>query len=251
MKADSKMPNNPLKKHVLKKYSLKQVSERLPKEYRKKFISTLKERSQNGKKKIRVYSDGCYDMFHFGHMRQLQQVKNIVSNVELVVGICADVDILKNKGTGVMNDLERVEAVRHCRHVDEVYFPAPWHPDLAFMDKHKFDYIAHDTIPYLVPGEKDCYKEMKEAGRFMPTLRTEGVSTSDLLLRILKDRSEYYQRNLKKGYSRKDMNLNYLEYLSVQMRGVLTNVQKCLKGEPSKENAGSENEDDYEDEEEE
>ena len=70
---------------------------------------------------------------------------------------------------------------------------------------------------------------MKLEGRFLPTLRTEGISTTDLLVRILKDREDFYERNLKKGYTRNSMNLNYFEYFYIQARGVAHNVQRCLK----------------------
>lgn len=49
---------------------------------------------------------------------------------------------------------------------------------------------------------------MKEMGMFLPTLRTEGISTSDILLRILKDRSDLMIRNLSRGYSREEMNIS-------------------------------------------
>ena len=225
---------NPIQKK--KPVAISEVADRLPKEYRKNFLSELKKRSDNGKRKIRVYSDGCFDMFHFGHMRQMEQIKNMFPNIHLVVGVCSDKDIMENKGSGVMKNEERIEAIRHCRHVDEIFFPAPWSPTLAFMEKQKFDFIAHDTIPYLVPNEEDCYEDMKKQGRFLPTLRTEGVSTSDLLLRILKDRERYYERNLKKGYTRKDLNLTYLEYLRVQMNGVMKNLKTCLKSQGGTEN---------------
>ena len=225
-----------------------EIADRLPKEYRKVFLSELKKRSSNNKK-IRVYSDGCFDMFHFGHMRQFEQIKQMYPNIHLVVGICADKDILENKGSGVMNNEERIEAVRHCRHVDEIYFPAPWVYDLEFLNKNKFDFIAHDTIPYTVKGVKDSYEQMKINGRFLPTLRTEGVSTSDLLLRILKDKERYYERNLKKGYSRKDLNLTYLEYLRVQMKGVMKNLKSCLKTEGVTPSKNQESDDEFSEEE--
>lgn len=36
-----------------------------------------------------------------------------------------------------MTDLERYDAVRHCRYVDEVVRDAPWELDDEFIKKHK------------------------------------------------------------------------------------------------------------------
>ena len=210
------------------KLDTQEIADRLPFKYRSVFLRELQKRLKSGKK-LRIYSDGCWDMFHYGHARQFEQIKALHPNIELVVGVCSAEDILKNKGSFVMNDEERIESVRHCHWVDEVLFPAPWTPTLPFIESLKIDFIAHDAIPYLVPGVEDCYSQFKEKGRFLPTIRTDGISTSDILVRIIKERDSYAERNLKKGYSRKQLNLGIFDYLMIRMRGEFEEVKRSFK----------------------
>ncbi|KAJ7248890.1 hypothetical protein B0H12DRAFT_1123218 [Mycena haematopus] len=134
---------------------------------------------------VRVYADGVYDLFHFGHALQLRQAKLSFPSVYLLVGVNSDEQVIEHKARGVMTHAERLEAARHCRWVDEIVADAPWIIDQAFLDKYQIDYVAHDEEPYAASGHEDVYSYCKGLGKFIPTRRTPGVSTSELLERIV------------------------------------------------------------------
>ncbi|KAF5314251.1 hypothetical protein D9619_011785 [Psilocybe cf. subviscida] len=134
---------------------------------------------------VRVYADGVYDLFHFGHALQLRQAKSSFPSVYLLVGVNSDEQVWSHKARTVMSHAERLEAVRHCRWVDEVVAEAPWVIDEAFMKKYQIDYVAHDEEAYASGGHDDVYGYVKSQGKFIPTRRTPGVSTSELLERIV------------------------------------------------------------------
>ncbi|CCE73128.1 Piso0_000148 [Millerozyma farinosa CBS 7064] len=189
----------------------KELDEALPEELRKyrprgfTFNIPPKDRA------VRIYADGVFDLFHLGHMKQLEQAKKAFPNAELVCGIPSDKETHKRKGLTVLSDKHRVETLRHCRWVDEVIPDAPWCVTPAFLEEHKIDYVAHDDLPYASTDSDDIYRPIKEKGMFLTTQRTEGVSTSDIITKVIRDYDKYLMRNFARGATRKELNVSWLK----------------------------------------
>ncbi|KAF9882308.1 cytidylyltransferase [Colletotrichum karsti] len=160
---------------------------------------------------VRVYADGVFDLFHLGHMRQLEQAKKAFPDVHLIVGVAGDVDTHKRKGLTVLSGRERAETVRHCKWVDEVIEDCPWIVTPDFLEQHKIDYVAHDDLPYGADEGDDIYRPIKEAGKFLVTQRTEGVSTTGIITKIVRDYEKYIARQFKRGTSRQELNVSWIK----------------------------------------
>ncbi|RHY01696.1 hypothetical protein DYB25_005521, partial [Aphanomyces astaci] len=198
---------------------------------------------------LRLFADGIFDLFHFGHARALQQCKQAYPNVSLLVGVCSDEVTHRLKGQTVMTEDERYESVRHCKWVDEVIEDSPWVLTEAFLDQHNIDFVCHDAIPYTdtsgtagdsgmfllgmlasfmkggVGDAGDVYGHIKAIGKFHETTRTEGISTSDLIIRIISEYDTFIRRNLKRGYSGKAMNVPFLKEKAIQIDMAMDKVK--------------------------
>ncbi|KAI0983579.1 hypothetical protein GJ496_002785 [Pomphorhynchus laevis] len=181
-------------------------------------ISLQMAKSGKAPRRIRVYADGIYDVFHAGHARQLMQAKNAFPNTYLIVGVCKDQLTMKQKGLTVMNELERYDSVRHCKYVDEIVTDAPWMVSDEFLTNHKIDFVAHDDIPYTSENTCDVYSHLKEKGMFLATNRTEGISTSDIICRIVRDYDFYVRRNLGRGYTAEELNVGFLKEKKLEIQ---------------------------------
>ncbi|KAF9347034.1 Ethanolamine-phosphate cytidylyltransferase [Mortierella sp. AD094] len=76
-------------------------------------------------------------------------------------------------------------AVAACKWVDEVVPNAPYQTLLEWMDKYNCDFCVHgDHVSTLADGS-DSYQHVKDKGRYLECKRTKGVSTTDLVSRML------------------------------------------------------------------
>ncbi|KAL8711323.1 MAG: hypothetical protein Q9220_004220 [cf. Caloplaca sp. 1 TL-2023] len=178
---------------------------------------------------IRIYADGVFDLFHLGHMRQLEQAKNAFPDVYLLVGVTGDSETHKRKGLTVLTGAERTETVRHCKWVDEVIPNCPWIVTPDFLEEHKIDYVAHDDLPYGADEGDDIYAPIKKQGKFLVTQRTEGVSTTGIITKIVRDYEKYIARQFKRGTSRQELNVSWLKKNELDLKRHVTELRDSVR----------------------
>jgi ethanolamine-phosphate cytidylyltransferase len=138
-------------------------------------------------RQIRIFIDGAYDMMHFGHMNAFRLARSL--GTHLVVGVNSDVSIEACKGGApLMSDSERLTMVRACKFVDQVIPDCPYIMDADYLnwviETHEVGYVVHGDDPCIVNG-KDVYAAAKLSGKFRTIPRTYGVSTTDIVGRML------------------------------------------------------------------
>ena len=171
--------------------------------------------SEKRRKMTKVWCDGCYDMVHFGHANSLRQAKAMGDY--LIVGVHTDEEITVNKGPPVFTQEERYRMVRAIKWVDEVIEAArtprrsrswtnmgasfastettsQWRPAVRFekVFKKRFNFF-HFSHFFREKGV-DTYHIVKDAGRYKECQRTQGVSTTDLVGRMLLMTKTHQQR---------------------------------------------------------
>ena len=132
---------------------------------------------------IRIWVDGCFDMLHFGHTNAIRQAASL--GAELFVGCHSDEEIIKYKGPPIMHADERYEALRGCKWVTYVVENYPYCTRLKDIERFEVDFVAHgDDISVDLNG-RNSYQEIIDAGKFKVVKRTDGISTTDLVGRML------------------------------------------------------------------
>lgn len=134
---------------------------------------------------MRVYTQGTFDLFHFGHVRLLGKCRRLAGDDEVVVSLLSDEAITKYKGhPPIMNWSERRSVLESCRYVDEI---------IKGDNEKTLDEICNNDIGIVVVGsdwvKKDIYKQYGVSKVFLDWMLvyvpyTEEISTTELKRRL-------------------------------------------------------------------
>ncbi|CAE7436348.1 PECT1 [Symbiodinium necroappetens] len=141
---------------------------------------------------VRIFLNGCFDLMHVGHFNALRQAKRLFfqqgyKKVVMLAGIHSDEAITRQKGPPMMSDNERVAVLEATKWVDEFVTHLPYVSMSSQMaDALRVRWICHgDDMPICKDGD-GMYSDAIEHGRFQMLKRTEGISTTQIIERLLR-----------------------------------------------------------------
>lgn len=131
----------------------------------------------------KVWLDGCFDMFHYGHANAIRQARTHGDYV--YVGIHSFEDIQRHKSIPVMLDEERYEVLKACKWADEVVMNTPFVTEMSIVKKFGCSLVVHGNDIVTDEEGHDTYHKVKAEGKFETVNRTIGISTTEIVGRML------------------------------------------------------------------
>ena len=125
-----------------------------------------------------IYTDGVFDLFHYGHSRLLERCAHLGDR--LIVGVHNDVDAETRKRRPTMTMAERIEVVQACRCVDTVIPNAPLKVTKNFLEDIGADLVAHGHTE----EEHEMYTRVYDKLPLERVDYTPGISTTLIIDRL-------------------------------------------------------------------
>jgi glycerol-3-phosphate cytidylyltransferase len=125
-----------------------------------------------------AYTYGVYDLFHVGHIKLFQRIKENCD--KLIVGVHNDEQVMSYKNKPIISYIDRLEIIKCCKYVDEVYENA----DLITTDDLLYKLNADNV--FAGKENADYIKKYYQVSQNKLILldRTTDICTSDIIKKI-------------------------------------------------------------------
>lgn len=130
---------------------------------------------------MKVYIDGVFDLFHYGHVNILKQAKSC--GTHLMVGVLSDQTVASYKRKPIMTLEERAHIISNLAMVDSVLTDAPLAITRKFIEEHSIDVVVHGSD---AQGSTltEWFQDPIEMGIYVSVPYTDGISTTDIINRV-------------------------------------------------------------------
>lgn len=129
-----------------------------------------------------AYTYGVYDLFHIGHINLFKRIKENYD--KLIVGVHNDEQVMTYKKAPIISYADRLEMVKSCRYVDDVYENADLITtnDLLFKLNADHVFAGRENLEYI-----NKYYQVSN-DKLILLDRTSHICTSDIINKIIKNR---------------------------------------------------------------
>ena len=156
----------------------------------------------------RILIPGVFDLFTVKEMRVLQTLKSNPANF-IILGVYGDQEIKENDLVSIMTSLERSENLKHAKNVDEIIFPCPFIITKEFVESHSIDAVGSEVFSDNFLSVSDIFFTLPNEG---------GVSSKDIIFRVLNEFDEYAERTLERKYGYQELGLTEIEAKCLLLR---------------------------------
>jgi len=151
---------------------------------------------QQEEKIVRVYIDMVGDLFHAGHVAALKKARAFGDY--LIVGVCSDETCASYKRWPILTMEERIGEIESCKYVDEIIPDSPEETTKEWIEKYKIDIVVHGD-DFDEESLRKYYGDPIDMGIFRTIPYTKGISTSEIIHRILSRDPEEFIKKEKTG----------------------------------------------------
>ena len=132
---------------------------------------------------LNIFCDGVFDLFHKGHLKHLQKIKNHFNEpIHLIVGVINDELSIAYKRKPIFNENKRIDILKSCFFVDQVVLMDNLIVDDIFLKKYNIDFVVHSFV-----NDEDYKKQEKfyeipiKLNKFIRIEYNYGISTTKII----------------------------------------------------------------------